>query len=246
MTAGYANVNEFIVIFEARRDPDVSWAQHLARGSAGGVDCVAQVGMPIYAPADCYVSNTPNNGNAGNTITLSFSDGWRDQMMHLSRFVTPGQKSKGALIGFSGDSGSPGAPHVHWHRIDPSGVRRNPWNYFTGATVSAVKVTPITNTPALSEEDDMADLYFRRQATGTVAVFGADFRDDKLGAVGRHEFGSVGEYASWRNALVTTNSEIDRLGLDPRGKRYVPPAAPGHVVGLDELGWGVVCGVYGV
>lgn len=148
MTAGYANVNNFIVILADDRDPNVSWRNHLARGSAGGVDCVAPVGTPIYAPADCVLANTPNNGTGGNTITLSFSDGWRDQMMHLSRFVSPGFKRKGELVGYSGDSGAPGQPHVHWHRIDPSGARRNPWHYFTGGSTSGGGHNPI-------EEDDM-------------------------------------------------------------------------------------------
>lgn len=152
MTAGYSNVNNFIVILVDDRDPWVSWANHVARGSAGGVDVVAPVGTPIYAPADCVVANTAWNGTGGHTITMSFSDGWRDQMMHLSRFVAPGFKRKGELVGYSGATASGKtygvAPHVHWHRIDPSGVRRNPWDYFTGSGLAGGGTTPI-------EEDDM-------------------------------------------------------------------------------------------
>jgi hypothetical protein len=150
MTDGYANVNGFIVILADNRDPYVSWQNHLDRGSAGGVDCVAPIGTPIYAPADCYLANTPNNGTGGNTITMSFNDGWRDQMMHLSQFVTPGAKRRGEVVGWSGDSGSPGAPHVHWHRIDPTWQRRNPWDYFTGTAPAGDGYTPI-------QEDDMYD-----------------------------------------------------------------------------------------
>jgi murein DD-endopeptidase MepM/ murein hydrolase activator NlpD len=156
MTRNYTNVNNFIVILAGnpKRDPDVNWQIHRERGSAGGVDCVAPVETPIYAPADCVLANTPNNGTGGNTITLSFDDGWRDQMMHLSRFVTPGYKPKGSLIGYSGDSGAPGQPHVHWHRIDPRGAyfdgygytnRRNPWHYFTTGLAGGGSV-PVDNT----------------------------------------------------------------------------------------------------
>jgi hypothetical protein len=144
---GYSNVNNFIVILADQRDPYVSWANHLARGSAGGVDCVARIGTPIYAPDDCYLANTPNNGTGGNTITLSFAGGWRDQMMHLSAFVLPGAKRRGEVVGYSGDSGSPGAPHVHWHRVDPQGRRQNPWNYFTTSAPAGGTTTPV--------EDDM-------------------------------------------------------------------------------------------
>ncbi|HEU0182028.1 M23 family metallopeptidase [Agromyces mariniharenae] len=130
MTAGYDNVNAFIVIAADLRDPFVSWQHHLDRGSSGGVDCVAGIGTAILAPADCELRNIPDNGTGGNTIELRFADGWRDQMMHLSRFVAAGSKAKGAVVGFSGDTGAPGQPHVHWHRIDPDGARRNPWNFF--------------------------------------------------------------------------------------------------------------------
>jgi hypothetical protein len=144
----YSNVNKFIVILADKRDPYISWQNHLKRGSLGGVDCVAPLGTPIYAPDDCTLSNTANNGSGGNTITMKFADGMRDQMMHLSRFVSAGPKKKYQLVGYSGDSGSPGQPHVHWHRIDPSGRRRNPWDYFSGST-SGGGTTPI--------EDDMFD-----------------------------------------------------------------------------------------
>lgn len=155
MTAGYSNVNNFIVILVDDRDPWVSWANHVARGSAGGVDVVAPVGTPIYAPADCVLANTEWNGTGGHTITMSFNDGWRDQMMHLSKFVAPGFKRKGELVGYSGATASGKtygvAPHVHWHRIDPAGVRRNPWDYFTGSGLAGGGTTPI-------EEEDMANV----------------------------------------------------------------------------------------
>lgn len=143
MTVGYYNSLSFTqVILADKRDPNVSWANHRARGSLGGVDLVAAVGTPIYAPADCVIVNSPNFGSGGNTVTLQFSDGWRDQFMHLSRFTTAGAKKRGELVGWSGRSVAPGYnpidPHIHWHRIDPTGVRRNPFNYFQGSSGAGI------------------------------------------------------------------------------------------------------------
>jgi len=156
----YLNVNKFIVIQADDRDPYVSWQNHLERGSAGGVDCVARKGTPIYAPADCDIVNTRNNGTGGNTVTMWFEDGWRDQFMHLDRFVIEGEKKQGELVGYSGDSGSPGQPHVHWHRIDMHGKRHNPWDYFTSSTSGG------TGRP-LEGDDDMPFMTQRQDTGGT-------------------------------------------------------------------------------
>lgn len=140
----YRNVNNFIVIADDDRDANTSFANHRKRKSRGGVDVVAAKGTPIYAPGDCILSNHPNNGSGGNTITMAFLEGgWVDQMMHLSRFVESGFKAQGELVGYSGDSVAPGFapvdPHVHWHRLgawyeDDWGAtnRYNPFNYFVG------------------------------------------------------------------------------------------------------------------
>jgi peptidoglycan hydrolase-like protein with peptidoglycan-binding domain/GH25 family lysozyme M1 (1,4-beta-N-acetylmuramidase) len=124
------------VILDDNRDPWVSWRNHLARGSAGGVDLVAAVGTPIYAPADGTVSYMEWNGTGGHTLTLHQEGGWRDQFMHLSRAaVTSGSVRQGQLLGWTGATANGSktgvVPHLHWHRIDPAGApRRNPWDYF--------------------------------------------------------------------------------------------------------------------
>jgi hypothetical protein len=170
MTAGYSNVNNFIVILADDRDPWVSWQNHLKRGSAGGVDVVAAVGRPLYAPADCYIANTKWNGTAGHTVTMSFSDGWRDQFLHLSAFATPGSKKKGQLVGYSGRTASGSttgvAPHVHWHRIDPQGRRQNPWNYFTDSDTAGGGTTPIENDDMSAEAEQKIDWIHQMIAYG--------------------------------------------------------------------------------
>lgn len=111
------------------------WADHIARGSLGGIDFACPVGTPIPAPCDGRIDNTPNNGSAGNTVTLWHDDGSRDQFMHLSRFVGEGRVKQGDIIGYSGGKkGAPGAgsstgPHIHWHYILKSGKRVNPLEY---------------------------------------------------------------------------------------------------------------------
>lgn len=148
----YENVNNFIIIKADDRNPDISFRHHRERGSLGGVDCVAPIGTPILAPDECVIRNIPNNGSGGNTVQLHFNDGWIDQMMHLSEFVTPGEKRKGDLIGVSGDSGAPGQPHVHWHRIGEwhfdewgSTNRYNPFSYFVNGNGSKINGTDEMN-----------------------------------------------------------------------------------------------------
>ena len=121
------------------------WADHVARGSLGGIDYATGVGTPIPAPTDGRVENIPNNGSAGNTVTLWHPDGSRDQFLHLSKFVAPGNYRAGDTIGFSGGkAGAPGSgsstgPHIHWHLVLANGVRVNPLNYLDN--VSAPTLT---------------------------------------------------------------------------------------------------------
>ncbi|MDQ0894419.1 M23 family metallopeptidase [Agromyces ramosus] len=165
----YSNVNGFRVIAADNRDPAASWASHRSRrpASLGGVDCVAPIGTPIYAPDDCFVTRIPNNGSGGNTLRMAFGDGWVDEFMHFSRFGdgSVGDTKKGELVGFSGDSGAPGQPHVHWHRIGAwyrdewgSTNRYNPWNFFGSTPAGAGGSTPAgaDGTPNIDRlEDDM-------------------------------------------------------------------------------------------
>lgn len=173
---GYRNVDNWVVISVDNRNPHTSFTNHRVRGSLGGVDCVAPIGRPIHAPADAK-AHTGIAGTGGRTVTLTYPDGWQDQFMHLSRYAFeavsahPVSVRQGDPIGYSGASGidSVGrlvenyyAPHVHWHRVDPAGLRndawgstnrRVPWDYFTSDTGTAgggvIPITPI-------EEDDLA------------------------------------------------------------------------------------------
>lgn len=137
------------VILYDKRDPFVSWQNHLNRtgGHNGGVDVVAPIGTPVLAPTPGKWFHLPRNGTAGNSGVFKhdLNHNWSDVFSHLSRYVGySGQHfNQGDVIGYSGNTGGV-APHVHRHLLDPRGVRRNPWSYFSPASSSAGgSVTPI-------------------------------------------------------------------------------------------------------
>lgn len=107
---------------------------HLDRGSLGGIDYAAPVGTPIVATMPGVISNSPNNGTGGNTVTVTAPNGWREQYLHLSKFARANgtRVTPGAIIGYSGGTkgaagaGSSTGPHIHWHYISPDGKRSNP------------------------------------------------------------------------------------------------------------------------
>lgn len=152
-----------LVIEDDDRDPYVSWEHHLERtkddvgGPRGGVDLVAAVGTPIYAPTDGTVERMPNNGGAGNSMQFwhDANPGWRDVFSHLVKYATGPTGNwfrQGQIIGWTGDSGGV-APHLHRHLLDPNDVRRNPWDYFTpinkekDETIVAMKQMHVTDQP---------------------------------------------------------------------------------------------------
>ena len=101
------------------------WNDHIARGSAGGVDWATPVGTPIEAPEDGYLTFILNNGTGGHTATLIRDPNHSTQLMHLSQFAGGARNVKeGELIGLTGGAkGAPGAgsstgPHVHAHSYE--------------------------------------------------------------------------------------------------------------------------------
>jgi murein DD-endopeptidase MepM/ murein hydrolase activator NlpD len=156
---GFVPLNNYVlrspatVILEDRRDPYVSWQNHLDRtaGLRGGVDIVAPIGTPVYARTAGVMLHLPNDGTAGNSSRFRHdaNPGWEDVFSHLSRYVgVSGQHFEaGEIVAYTGISGGV-APHLHWHLLDPGKVRRNPWNYFSGSDTAGGGYTPI-------EEEDM-------------------------------------------------------------------------------------------
>lgn len=156
-----------VVILEDDRDPYVSWQHHLDRtgGARGGVDLVAAVGTPILAPTAGTMVHVPDDGSAGNSSRFYHDDneGWKDVFSHISTYAgKSGQHfEQGDVIAYSGDSGGV-APHVHRHLLDPSNVRRNPWDYFTPSSAAGGNERPIT-----PQEEEMAAAVVIQQVTGS-------------------------------------------------------------------------------
>jgi hypothetical protein len=116
------------------------WQDHIDRGSLGGIDFGMGVGTDLPACGSGTVTNIPENGTGGHTVTIAHPNGYKTQYMHLSEFVLANGTSvgAGAVVGRSGgEPGAPGSgsstgPHLHWHMIDPGGTRINPLEYLGG------------------------------------------------------------------------------------------------------------------
>jgi murein DD-endopeptidase MepM/ murein hydrolase activator NlpD len=112
------------------------WQDHQANGSLGGRDYEMAVGTALPAAGAGIATKIRDNGTGGHTVTIAHPDGWQTQYLHLSEFerAQGAEVGQGDTVGWSGGAaGAPGAgsstgPHVHWHMIDPDGVRRDPLN----------------------------------------------------------------------------------------------------------------------
>lgn len=118
-----------------------TWQEHIDRGSLGGIDYGMGVGTDLPAAGAGTVTNIPENGTGGHTVTIQHGNGYRTQYMHLSEFLLADGTAvaAGGIVGRSGgEPGAPGSgsstgPHVHWHMIDPNGVRIDPLVFLGGS-----------------------------------------------------------------------------------------------------------------
>ncbi|MCU0430867.1 MAG: M23 family metallopeptidase [Cytophagaceae bacterium] len=97
-----------------------------------GVDFNAPRGTPVYATGDGVIQKAESNaGGYGKEIEIDHGFGYVTKYAHLDRFaVKIGQKVKrGELIGYSGNTGSSTAPHLHYEVIH-NGDKVNPVHYF--------------------------------------------------------------------------------------------------------------------
>lgn len=82
-----------------------TWQDHLDSGSLGGIDYGMGVGTALPAAGAGVVTNIPDNGTGGHTVTITHSDGYRTQYMHLSQFLL----ANGTSVGKGEQSAAPGA-----------------------------------------------------------------------------------------------------------------------------------------
>lgn len=82
-----------------------------------GLDFAANIGTPVYAPADGVVEVVrPSNKGSGNFLRLNHSMGFTSSYSHLKKFNVKHGKfvRKGDLIGWTGNSGLSTGPHLHY------------------------------------------------------------------------------------------------------------------------------------
>ena len=110
-------------------------AYYLCYDGHPGTDYAVLNNTPVYAAADgiAYLpSSFPGVSNAKNfsTIEIDHQNGYRTYYLHLSsQVVSDGQTiTRGQLIGYSGDIGSPGAYHLHFE-VQKNGVPVDPYGW---------------------------------------------------------------------------------------------------------------------
>ncbi|CUU78452.1 M24/M37 family peptidase [Campylobacter hyointestinalis] len=83
-----------------------------------GVDLRADIGTPIYAPADGVIEFAGyNNSGFGYLVIIEHNFGFKTRFAHMSRkdVVKEGDfVKKGDLIGYSGNTGLSTGPHLHY------------------------------------------------------------------------------------------------------------------------------------
>ncbi len=95
-----------------------------------GVDISANVGTPVIAPADGYVTYADFLGGYGRAVMVDHGHGISTRYGHLASFaVAAGQHlHRGDIIGYVGLSGRSTGPHLHYEvRINDTPV--NPYKY---------------------------------------------------------------------------------------------------------------------
>jgi len=95
-----------------------------------GVDITAAMGTPVHAAADGVVYQAEYSSGWGRMVVIDHGNGMRTLYAHLSRYeVIPGQEiRRGAVLGFSGQSGKATSPHLHFE-VRRGGVAVNPYPY---------------------------------------------------------------------------------------------------------------------
>lgn len=96
-----------------------------------GLDIVANIGTPVYAPGGGVVTFSGRRGGYGLTLEIEHGFGYQTVYAHLSSInVKKGQKLKrGDLIAETGNSGKLSTgPHLHYE-VRHNGIALNPSNF---------------------------------------------------------------------------------------------------------------------
>ena len=80
------------------------------------IDISTEYGQPVYATADGTIESAERSGALGNLIKIDHGFGLVTRYGHLSKFATTAGStvSRGAVIGYAGDTGRATGAHVHY------------------------------------------------------------------------------------------------------------------------------------
>ncbi len=81
-----------------------------------GQDIAADVGTPVYAPADGVVEYAKKKGGYGKFLLINHPFGFKTGYGHLSRYAVKAGDyvSKGDLVAYTGNTGRSTGPHLHY------------------------------------------------------------------------------------------------------------------------------------
>lgn len=158
-----------------------------------GQDYLLPVGKPVYAIAS-GITKSSTGTQAGNMVTLVTNRGLSVRYMHLDRFVTEsnGKVSKGQIIGYTGNTGTSTASHLH---ID----------IFNGVPTNINQFTKFIDPLSLNyqiKEEDMETKEIRAIVEGIYWSFG--MRQPDKGGVDFwvSEYKREGEKSKWLGRIL--------------------------------------------
>jgi len=96
-----------------------------------GMDFVANVGTPVYAPGNGKVVSVRRNGGYGLEVVIDHGYGYRTKYAHLSKSLVKRRQKieRGQMIAKTGNSGLSTGPHLHYE-ISHNGRKLNPSRFF--------------------------------------------------------------------------------------------------------------------
>ena len=179
-------------------------------------------GIPIYAPADGYVSRIKvAHYGYGKALYIKHPNGYSTVYAHLQQYAGDIQAyikeqqykkesfeielypsadrlpvKKGDIIGYTGNSGSSGGPHLHYEIRDAASRPMNPMLFGIDVPdhkkplVNAVMAYPIGENAHINQQQDPIKLRLILQQDGS-------YKAEKITALGKIGFG------------VSTNDQLD-------------------------------------
>lgn len=95
-----------------------------------GVDIKAKIGTPVFATADGTIATASMEGDWGNLVIITHTDGYETWYAHLNGFNSSENQEvkKGDVIGYVGITGKSSGPHLHYE-VKQNGKPLDPLDY---------------------------------------------------------------------------------------------------------------------